>query len=103
MKRVFMDADPVLSGFVESLLVNAGIECIVRNQYLGGGVGELPVNECWPEVWVLDDTDANAATEIIERTLTTRTTDTREWICAQCGEHLEAQFGQCWSCGALRY
>ena len=35
MKRIFTDADSVLSGFVETLLVNAGIECIVRNQYLG--------------------------------------------------------------------
>ena len=61
MKRVFTDADPVLSGFVDSLLEAAGIQCLIRNHYLGGGVGELPVNECWPEVWVLHDEDESAA------------------------------------------
>ena len=102
MKRVFKDADPVLSGFVETLLVNAGIECTVRNQYLGGGVGGIPVNECWPEVWVLNDEDMNAAAELVERFLTTQTTTTSAWTCSQCGEHIEGQFAQCWNCGELR-
>ena len=102
MKRIFTDVDPVLSGFVESLLDNAGIECTVRNQYLGGGVGELPVNECWPEVWVLDDADASAAAEIIERALEKRATAASAWDCGQCGEHLEGQFALCWNCGAAR-
>ena len=101
MKRIFTDADSVLSGFVETLLVNAGIECIVRTEYLGGGVGELPVNECWPEVWVLDDADASAAAKIIERALKEPSAAVA-WTCVQCGESLEAQFDQCWSCGRLR-
>ena len=102
MKRIFTDVDPVLSGFVESLLENAGIECTVRNQYLGGGVGELPVNECWPEIWVLDDADEAAAAEIIERALEKRATAASAWTCPECGEHLEGQFAQCWKCGVLR-
>lgn len=100
MKRIFTDVDPVLSGFVESLLDNAGIECTVRNQYLSGGVGELPVNECWPEVWVLHDADADTAAEIIERALKKQPT-ANAWNCPQCEEQLEGQFAQCWKCGAL--
>jgi hypothetical protein len=102
MKRVFTDVDPVLSGFVESLLVNAGIECTVRNRYLGGGAGELPLNECWPEIWVLDDDDAGAARRIIERALEIRSDTEDAWTCAACGERLEGQFAQCWKCGATR-
>jgi hypothetical protein len=102
MKRVFSDADPVISGFVKSLLDSAGIECLIRNHYLGGGVGELPVNECWPEVWVLHDEDEMAACRIIQGALNRRPADGQPWVCAACGEGLEGQFIQCWNCGAVR-
>ena len=102
MKRVFTDADPVLSGFVDSLLEAAGIQCLIRNHYLGGGVGELPVNECWPEVWVLHDEDESAAGRIIQSALNNRIQQDAPWVCPGCDEHLEGQFNQCWNCGTVR-
>ncbi|MGR8918349.1 MAG: putative signal transducing protein [Gammaproteobacteria bacterium] len=99
MKRVYASADPVECGLMESVLKSAGIECLVRNRYLGGAVGELPVNESWPEIWVVDERDLAAAERLIANVRTPREGG-RDWRCPRCGEHIEAQFDQCWQCGA---
>lgn len=101
MKRIYTDADPVRAGYVASLVEAAGIDCTVRNRYLGGGAGELPVNECWPEVWVLDEADASAALRIVHAALEPRT-EGEPWVCPRCGEGLEPQFETCWQCGTAR-
>jgi hypothetical protein len=102
MKRVFTSADPVAAGLVESLLESAGIRCLVRNRYLTGAAGELPLNEVWPEVWVLDEADAGPAERLIADNINARASGAPPWTCARCGEVLEAQFGQCWRCGEVR-
>ena len=102
MKRVFTSTDPVLSGLVHSVLIAAGIPCLLRNQYLTGAMGELPLNECWPQVWVLDEADAAAAQRLIAAAVPTARGPSADWICAQCGETLEGQFRQCWQCGEWR-
>ena len=102
MKRVFTSADPVLTGLLHSLLEQAGIRCLLRNQYLSGAMGELPFNDCWPQLWVLDDADVSAAERLIRDTVPSVTTAQPAWQCPVCSEHLEGQFRQCWHCGALR-
>ncbi len=69
MQRVYTSSDPVSAGLVLSVLESAGIRCLLRNQYLTGALGELPVNECWPQVWVLDEADAPRARRLIAEAL----------------------------------
>lgn len=102
MKRVFATADPVQAGWLESLLGAAGIACLVRNRYLGGAIGELPLNECWPELWVLDDADLRPAELIVREALAPPMGSQSAWRCPRCGEALEAQFELCWQCGSVR-
>ena len=80
----------------------SGIRCLLRNQYLAGALGELPVNECWPQVWVVDAADAPRAARLIEAALPREAPPGEAWTCPACDERLEAQFAQCWRCGALR-
>ena len=87
---------------VASMLEQAGIRCLTRNEYLGGGAGELPLNECWPEVWVLEEAEAAAALRLIEGALGAASNVREAWNCAGCGERLEGQFAQCWNCGSER-
>lgn len=100
MQRVFTSSDPVLCGLLRSVLESAGIRCLLRNQYLHGAVGELPANECWPQVWVLDEADAPRAQRLIGETLPREGASGEVWTCPGCGEVLEPQFRQCWQCGA---
>lgn len=102
MKRIHVADDPILVGYLKSVIEAAGIACIVRNEMLIGASGELPPNECWPELWVLDERDASAASAILSQALEAPSPDAAAWICDHCGEDSEAQFQVCWSCGSLR-
>jgi hypothetical protein len=101
MRRVYTSADAVQCGWLASVLETAGIRCLLRNAYLGGAAGELPVNECWPEIWVLDDADAPRAERLL-REAAAPPAAAGPWRCPACGETLEASFGQCWHCGTER-
>lgn len=101
MERVFTSSNPALAGLVQSVLESAGIPCLLRNHYLAGAMGELPVNECWPQVWVVDEADAPRAARLIREALPQDGGARPPWTCPTCGEVLEAQFRQCWQCGAL--
>lgn len=97
MKKVYSSDSPIMAGHIHSLLETNGIECHMRNMNLSGGIGELPINECWPEVWVIDDADFHNAEELIASTLS-KVKQRKDWQCI-CGEKIEGQFNTCWSCG----
>jgi len=96
LRRVFSSYNQTAVFHARNLLEQAGIEVLVRNAILSSAMGELPPAECQAEVWVLNDSDARRA----EQVLSART-EGPDWTCA-CGEQLGAQFTQCWRCGALR-
>lgn len=98
MKRIYVSADPIECGFFESILTERGINCLVRNRYLGGAIGELPLNEAWPEIWVVDECDAELAKRVINEAQTPARHNAGAWQCEHCGEMMEAQFTQCWQC-----
>lgn len=101
MKKVYAAPDSLSAGHVLNLLRQAGIEGRLRNLYLGGGIGDLPINECWPEVWVDDEQELRALTVLAE--LKTRQANPGpDWVCPHCGERNEGQFSECWRCGTER-
>lgn len=89
-----------MAGHIHSLLEANNIECHLRNINLTGGIGELPLNECWPEVWVINESDFSPAERLIKTALSQETNHS-EWTC-HCGELIEGQFELCWSCGKER-
>lgn len=86
-------------GHLRQVLEDHGIRCLIKNEYLAGGLGELPFNECWPELWVLDEADHRYAGEIAAGILESREPGREPWRCPDCGEELEGQFTDCWRCG----
>lgn len=101
MRRVYSSDNSMLAGHIRALLQQAGIECIMRNQHLWGGIGELPPIECWPEVWITDDSDYELAAALISEALNSEQRHDPPWQCP-CGEEIEGQFTACWKCGAER-
>ncbi len=91
----------MLIDYLQQTLEARGIGCVARNRYLQGAVGELPVNECWPELWVLDDRDERLALDIVSALLQDGSGG-EHWRCPGCGERMEGQFDQCWNCGMER-
>jgi hypothetical protein len=72
-----------------------GIEATVQRQYLGSAAGELPPDQCLPEVWIAHPALESRARELL---YDLQHIPQRHWFC-RCGEEIEGGFSQCWSCG----
>jgi hypothetical protein len=98
MKRVWSGSSLPDTAHFSNLLEQAGMRCLIKNRELGGGLGDLPVFDCAPEIWVLDDADAERAATLIRDSVRPAVA-AAPWHCARCGEHNEPQFAACWNCG----
>jgi hypothetical protein len=93
-------ADSIIEiAHLRNVLEQAGIACFVRNERLGGAIGEIPFVECWPELWVLRNGDALRARGLID-SARAASTPRPDWICRECGERVEGVFEACWRCEA---
>lgn len=97
MKRVFRAASLIQVAHARNVLTTAGIQSELRNQYLAGALGDLPMLETWPQLFVEDD-DEQVALRALARAAVAP--GGAPWTCGQCGEVLEPQFTSCWRCGA---
>jgi hypothetical protein len=99
MKAVYSSPLLFWVTYYKEILRANGIEGIIKNEYLSGGAGELPPNECWPRLYV-DDDDFDRAEQIVQTELTATASNEPPWTCRQCGEQNEGQFAICWNCGS---
>jgi hypothetical protein len=98
MKRVWSGSSLPDTAHFKNVLEQHGIECIIKNRELGGGIGDLPVFDAAPELWVLDAEQAARATAVIRESVRPAAPGL-PWRCATCGEENEPQFAVCWRCG----
>ena len=87
---------------LKKIFADEGIECLVRNADLLVAAGEIPMTECFPELWVIDDEAFPRARMLMDGWLKNDSIDAGPWSCPSCGEILDGNFGACWSCGRLR-
>lgn len=85
-----------------NLLQAAGIRCRLSGVYLQGGAGELPVDQCGPDIWLEDARDRQRALRIIDGREPVAGGAQHAWHCDRCDEWLEPQFAECWQCGRPR-
>jgi hypothetical protein len=96
MKKIFTHENRLIVFNLKNLLQEQGIECIVKNEFSGGGVGDLAPFETWPELWLMDESDTNAAKQVISQL---QQDDDEEVKCPHCGEENGRHFRICWQCG----
>ena len=99
MKRVWSGSSLHDTTHFKNLLDQAGIDCLIKNRELGGGIGDLPVFDCSPELWVLRDAEESRAAALLREVVQPTQARGPPWRCARCGEDNEAQFAACWRCG----
>lgn len=87
---------------LRAVLAGEGIASAVRNRFLSGAIGELPAFDCWPELWLLDESQLQRARELIDQALSPAADDAEDWNCGVCGEANTAAFEVCWRCGDER-
>ena len=100
--HVFNYWDRPCAGLLKEILDNEGVDCLLRNEQLSAAVGEIPFIECCPELWVIDDEVFPRAKVLLDAWFENAGATAESWVCPQCGECSEGQFGACWACGTLR-
>ena len=102
MRRVYSSFDLLAVHHARNVLETCGIGAVVRNELLSSAAGQLPPADCQIELWVLRDADAERAETLLRYGAPPAAAAQGAWRCAGCGEVSEAQFTQCWNCGALQ-
>lgn len=103
VKRVWSGATLPDTTHFMNLLEQAGIRCTIKNRELGGALGDLPVFDCAPELWVLEDAHEARAAALLREAVGSvrRAPSAAPWRCPRCEADNEAQFAACWRCGAI--
>jgi len=97
MKKLTSAETIVTITHYKNVLAAEGVRAEIRNEHLGGIMGEMPVFETWPQLWV-EERDLERAKQLIESV--DAEVPAEAWTCARCGEQNEGQFAACWNCGA---
>ena len=100
MKKIFEAENLPAAQLLKDQLEAAGYDIQLQGEFLGGAVGEIPVNT-YPTLWLADDRDYDAARALV-LTLEQQPEPSLPWQCAGCCEQHQGQFSQCWRCGRAR-
>ena len=99
MKRLCKAPSLPDAHILRGLLQQSGIEAHVFNENAQSGVGQLPVSEACPEVWLADERDFARSEELI-RAFESAPRESGSLHCPVCREDNPANFQLCWSCGS---
>jgi hypothetical protein len=103
MIKVFEDFDITIVGHYQSVLESNDIDTFMKNQFGTSGAGELPFVEVIPQLWVLNEADAERAMALIDELHDPdKQIDQTAWQCSECGTPQEAAFTHCWKCSVAR-
>jgi hypothetical protein len=97
MRRLVTAPNLALATLWSDMLRQAGFDTSVQRAYTSSIAGELPPDQCLPEVWVMDDAQYAPAQALLAEL---RHAPYRVWVCPACHEQVEGPFDQCWNCGA---
>ena len=79
------------------VLAGEGVKVSLQRTFLTSGAGELPPDQCLPEIWITEPWQESRARALLHDL---QNIPQRRWRCG-CGEQVEGGFEQCWKCGAL--
>ncbi|WP_085296869.1 putative signal transducing protein [Cognaticolwellia mytili] len=96
MKMVYTNENHFLANNAKNIIESVGIVTFLKNEFVQGVVGEVAAFDCWPEVWVVDDSDFERAKEALDEANKSRSMN--DWICNHCLEENDASFEICWQC-----
>ena len=96
MRRLAQAPNIAIAALWADTLKQAGFSASVQRYFLSGIAGELPPDQCLPEVWLAHDHEEPRAKALLHEL---QNLPQRRWLCS-CGELVEGGFEQCWQCGA---
>ena len=99
MRRLYTAANLPEAYLLLHMLRAEGIAARVFNENAQGGVGELPFTHTYPEIWVEEEGDIQAARMVIQHFEDSlRGSDGGAVTCPHCDEENPDSFDVCWNC-----
>jgi len=95
MRRLAQAPNIAIATLWADALQQAGFSATVQRYFLSGIAGELPPDQCLPEVWLTQDHEEPRAKAMLDAL---QNLPQRRWVC-DCGELVEGGFEACWQCG----
>lgn len=99
MRLIYSNENRFIVGNARNILEANGFAVFLKNEHAVAAVGELSAFDAWPELWLLNDEDYTAASELLANALSDPTAT--PWLCTGCGEENDAAFELCWQCGQV--
>ncbi|HJV62054.1 MAG TPA: DUF2007 domain-containing protein [Albitalea sp.] len=97
MRRLTTAPNLAIATLWADMLTQGGFEASVQRAYASSIAGEVPPDQCLPEVWVMEDDELEPARALLQQL---RHPTPRHWVCPACHERIDGPFEQCWRCGA---
>lgn len=97
MYEVFRDIDSAKVGLINEMLKNEGIQTMLRN-WNATNIISIPIPEFYPNICVSKVEEAQKAKALIDEYLAPSQETIESWLCSHCGESVEGNFQECWSC-----
>lgn len=97
MRRLAQAPNLAIATLWADALRAQGVSASIQREFLAAAAGQLPPDQCLPEVWVDEDEHFERAEQLLAEL---RQPLQRRWHCV-CGELVEGGFEQCWRCGAM--
>ena len=97
MRRLAQAPNLAIATLWADALRSQGIGASVQREFLAAAAGQLPPDQCLPEIWIDDDDMLPQAEALLAELLQP---PQHRWQCG-CGELVEGGFEQCWRCGAM--
>ncbi|HYP69344.1 MAG TPA: DUF2007 domain-containing protein [Variovorax sp.] len=97
MRRLAQAPNLAIATLWADALRAQGVSASIQREFLAAAAGQLPPDQCLPEVWVDEDEQFEQAETLLAEL---RQPLQRRWHCV-CGELVEGGFEQCWRCGAM--
>lgn len=92
MKQIYTNENRLLAMNSKNVLENAGITVKIKNEHTSGSA--IPGHQVWLELWV-NDADYERSVELLK---SCDSDETKNWVCAKCGEENAESFEVCWNC-----
>ncbi|MDZ4359440.1 MAG: DUF2007 domain-containing protein [Variovorax sp.] len=97
MRRLAQAPNLAIATVWAHALREEGVAATVQREFLGAVMGQLPPDQCLPEIWIDDASQYELARHLLHAL---QNRPQRSWLCV-CGEQVEGGFEQCWQCGEM--
>ena len=86
MRRLVTAPNLAIATLWADMLSQGGIAASVQRAYASSIAGEVPPDQCLPEVWVMDESQWDAGRTLLEQL---RRSPHRHWVCPACHERVD--------------